>query len=298
MSIVKSFSVGNGDMYYIKHDSDNFTIIDCCMPEEREEAIIKELKKQLNVKKVSRFISTHPDDDHIKGIECLFKKINILNFYAVNNKTKKKEDTDDFKKYKSLIGYNKICYLEKNLKRCWLNKKNEKRDGSGINILWPDTNNRDYKDALKKAAKGDSPNNISPIIQYSEVKGVNIIWMGDLETNFIDKILDYNKLVNDISKKSILFAPHHGRNSGKILNSWIDKIKPKLIIIGEAPSKDLNYYDGFNTIKQNTAGDILLDCTEDRVRIYVGNNKYHENFLKKEGCVESNNFGLYYLRTL
>jgi hypothetical protein len=30
MSIVKSFSVGDGDMFYIKHNSDNFTTIDCC----------------------------------------------------------------------------------------------------------------------------------------------------------------------------------------------------------------------------------------------------------------------------
>ena len=44
MSIVKSFSVGNGDMFYIKHNSSNFTIIDCCIPEGREEEIIKEIK--------------------------------------------------------------------------------------------------------------------------------------------------------------------------------------------------------------------------------------------------------------
>ena len=29
MSIVKSLSVGNGDMFYIKHNTENFTIIDC-----------------------------------------------------------------------------------------------------------------------------------------------------------------------------------------------------------------------------------------------------------------------------
>jgi hypothetical protein len=28
MNTVKSYSVGNGDMLYIKHNSDNFTIID------------------------------------------------------------------------------------------------------------------------------------------------------------------------------------------------------------------------------------------------------------------------------
>ena len=29
MSIIKSFSVGEGDMFYIQHNSDNFTVIDC-----------------------------------------------------------------------------------------------------------------------------------------------------------------------------------------------------------------------------------------------------------------------------
>ena len=36
MSVIKSFSVSDingeqGDMFYIKHDSSNFTIIDCCL---------------------------------------------------------------------------------------------------------------------------------------------------------------------------------------------------------------------------------------------------------------------------
>ena len=29
MTIIKSFSVSNGDMFYIEHSSSNFTIIDC-----------------------------------------------------------------------------------------------------------------------------------------------------------------------------------------------------------------------------------------------------------------------------
>lgn len=36
MSIIKSYAIGNGDMYYIRHNSDNFTIIDCSMPDDRE----------------------------------------------------------------------------------------------------------------------------------------------------------------------------------------------------------------------------------------------------------------------
>jgi len=31
MSEIKSFSVGEGDMFYIRHNTDNFTTIDCCL---------------------------------------------------------------------------------------------------------------------------------------------------------------------------------------------------------------------------------------------------------------------------
>ena len=36
MSIIKSLSVGYGDMFYIKHNSDNFTIIDCNLEDDNE----------------------------------------------------------------------------------------------------------------------------------------------------------------------------------------------------------------------------------------------------------------------
>ena len=40
MSIIKSISVGNGDMFYIKHGSSNFTIIDCNMDDTNKQKII------------------------------------------------------------------------------------------------------------------------------------------------------------------------------------------------------------------------------------------------------------------
>ena len=43
MSLIKSISVGNGDMFYIKHESDNFTIIDCCMDETNKDDIVSEI---------------------------------------------------------------------------------------------------------------------------------------------------------------------------------------------------------------------------------------------------------------
>ena len=77
MSIVKSLSVGDGDMFYIKHTSDNFTIIDCCMTEDDRARIVTELKGQSKGKGIKRFISTHPDDDHILGLAYLQQEMKL-----------------------------------------------------------------------------------------------------------------------------------------------------------------------------------------------------------------------------
>lgn len=50
MSIIKSFSVGDGDMFYIDHNSDNFSIIDCCMDDGNKEAITQEIKDKISKK--------------------------------------------------------------------------------------------------------------------------------------------------------------------------------------------------------------------------------------------------------
>ena len=71
MSVIKSFSVGNGDMFYIKHNSDNFTIIDCDLNQDNADYIIAEIKRESAEKGITRFICTHPDDDHFGGIELL-----------------------------------------------------------------------------------------------------------------------------------------------------------------------------------------------------------------------------------
>lgn len=45
MTIVKSLSVGDGDMFYIRHNSSNFTIIDCCMEDDDQSDIVAELRQ-------------------------------------------------------------------------------------------------------------------------------------------------------------------------------------------------------------------------------------------------------------
>ncbi len=99
MAIVKSYSVGNGDMFSIRHNSDNFTQIDCCLCAYAAENQIADLKEQSKGKGISRFISTHPDQDHLQGIELLDAEMPIHNFYVVKNQATKSDETESFKHY-------------------------------------------------------------------------------------------------------------------------------------------------------------------------------------------------------
>jgi beta-lactamase superfamily II metal-dependent hydrolase len=293
MSVIKSFAIGNGDMYYIRHNSDNFTIIDCSLPDDRMGSILAELTTQSRDKGIVRFISTHPDQDHIGGLVELDDHLNLRNFYCVDNNTTKIDPTSDFERYCDLRDSTKAFYISRGCSRRWMNQSDEVRKTSGINILWPDTADADYKSALRDAANGLSPNNISCIVKYSLNSGVTALWMGDLEADFMEKI--QSKLT--LPKVDILFAPHHGRDSGKIPDAWLKELEPELIVIGEASSEHLNYYQGYNTITQNSAGDILFDCEAGRTHIYVADNAYAVDFLDTEPGLDVYG-GLYYIGTL
>lgn len=125
--IVKSFSVGNGDMFYIKHGSDNFTVIDSFLKEENKEDIISEIKEAKKYKDISRFISTHPDEDHIKGLKYFQEEVGIENFYCVYNEATKTIETEDFKEYCNLRDGDKSYYIYKNCSRKWMNQSCDER---------------------------------------------------------------------------------------------------------------------------------------------------------------------------
>ena len=171
-----------------------------------------------------------------------------------------------------------------------MNKSDETRETSGIEILWPDINNKLFKEELAHAESGYSPNNISAIVQYRVKNGSTFLWMGDLETITLGVIEPH---IN-IPKIDILFAPHHGRESGKVPALMLSKMDPKIVVIGEAPSEHLNYYEGYNTITQNTAGDIVFDCQTGKVHVFTSN-EYFTDFLEDEEQVRE---GYHYAGTL
>ena len=295
MSVIKSFSVGKGDMFYIRHGTANFTVIDCCLPDDRSDEILDEIEEKqkgtvAGLGRIKRFISTHPDEDHIFGLERFDDRFGYVNFYAVKNKATKSNETADFKRYQKLRDGEKAYYIKQGIRRRWLNRDGEGRRSSGVFMLWPIVTNQHYKDALKQAEDGGSPNNISPIIRYARKGGAAVMWMGDLETDFMEKIED--AITPDSSQ--VLFAPHHGRKSGRVPKDWLDAIDPKIIVVGEAPASELTYYDGWDTITQNSAGDIAFECLSGKTHVFVSSSTYSVNFLTKEDGV-GDRHGCYYI---
>ncbi|MGH2705129.1 MAG: hypothetical protein ACRDJ4_08545 [Actinomycetota bacterium] len=293
MSLVKSFTCGVGDMYYIVHNSDNFTIIDCSLAYGSiGEDTIKEMKSEADRKGIVRFISTHPDQDHLRGLCDLDDELTFVNFYCVKNKATKDDPTADFERYCELRDSSKAFYLFGGCSRRWMNESSEERGAAGLNVRWPVTSNQFYKAALASAVDGGSPNNLSCVLTYSLQEGVTMAWMGDLETTFMENVQD------DIELPSvdILFAPHHGRKSGRVPDKWLSDLDPQIVVLGDCPAEHLHYYRGYSLLTQNSCGDIMFDCVEGKVHIYVGSSTYTVDFLDDEG--KGNSFGGYYLGTL
>lgn len=276
MSIVKSFSFPcgelRGDTFYIQHNTDNFTVIDCYLKDGndascRKDEIISEIVEK-SEGRICRFISTHPDNDHILGIEELDKKWTITNFYAVDNEIQNDKDDSSLAKYIELLK-NKNCPIERGISRSWLNISKDGVGSSGINFLWPITSNEKFKKELSKVAKGESPNNICCILTYSIENGAKYMWMGDLETDMQQEFYDTCK--SRIPKIDILFQPHHGRKSASVPAELLEALSPKLVVVGNSPSKYLDYGDSDNTITQNSSGDILFVNEGNYVHVYTQN---------------------------
>lgn len=277
MSIVKSFSFPDGevrgDMFYIKHNSKNFTVIDCYLKEGnnsscRKDEIINEVIAE-SKDRLCRFISTHPHDDHIRGIEDLDAKWKIRNFYAVKNDKPQNKDDKSLTKYQELLGSEACFFIKEGIQRKWLNDKSDDRGCSGINFKWPVLNNDKFVEELSKVANGEQPNNISCVFTYSIENGASYMWMGDLEKSMLDEY--YEKQKDEIPEVDILFHPHHGRKSSKLSDELLEAINPSIIVIGNAPAEDLNYTEPDKTITQNSAGDIEFDNEGNEIHVYTAN---------------------------
>jgi len=301
MGIVHFLNVNEGACIWIKHPSEHNTIIDISNGQEvtsmfentsllgnhnQKKHPVNPIKyfKDRNVSTIFRFILTHPDMDHMDGIKELFKTFKVLNFWDTQN-TKvmndnsdwgryNKKDWDFYQKIRTSSSSPKVLHLYAGQKGKYYNQTEDGKSGAdGLYLLAPTT------DLVKKANKSEDYNDCSYVILYKTGNNKKIIFAGDSAKKTWDYILkNYKEDVRDID---ILIAPHHGRKTGGN-NKYLDVLKPKLTLFGNAKSEYLDYPSWNNRkldyITNNQANCIIINTNgENGMDVYVT----YEEFAKK-----------------
>ena len=308
-------NVKNGDCSIIEHDSGHVSIVDVCNArlERNKQALSLEQKMQLHfdaiklasatearknygqkanpvnpiehlqdfgIRDLFRLAITHPDMDHMDGLEDLFAYSTPTNYYDTSNN---KQMTD---------GWEESPYREED----WLLYKHlrdspPKTDPKAIRIYSGDDGihrRRDWKgnppgDALftlaptptlvAEANDVGEYNDASYVFMFWSTSG-RIILSGDSHDRSWDHILENH--VDLVENVELLIAPHHGRKSGRSYK-FLDVLCPKMTFFGNAPSKDLAYSAwrsrGLPFITNNMAGSMIVDCS-DNMSLYVTNEQF------------------------
>lgn len=307
MAKIHFLNVDEGDCSIIQHDNGNVTMIDiCCGNIEAESELMRTFSCEsdvdsikgnfhqkehpvnpvdyLNKKGIStifRYIQTHPDMDHMDGLLNLRNSVDILNFW----------DTENFKEQSFGENGKSGRYLEVDWD-CYQflrkSKDNPKAlfyyDGASNKYYAEDDNGKlkdDYlkvlsptKELIKQANDAGDWNDSSYVILYV-VQGWKILFCGDSDMNTINHLLQNHK--EDITNIDVLIAPHHGRDSDKDF-SFLDVMKPKLTLVGNAKCEHLAY-DQWNKrklehIQNNQGGNILIDIRNGELHVSCS----HKNF--------------------
>lgn len=306
MPKVHLLNVSPGDCTIIQHFSGHTTVIDICGGNKKEpesvpakvamEVFQESIKpkgnfamcrvptqpisymKSIGVEKIFRFILTHPDMDHMDGLERLSTELEISNFWDTGYRRKKPAfgngspyREEDWIAYERIIAGETSTLVAQRLEGHrfkYANKDDKGGGGDGLEILAPD------KDLLIDPDENDDINESSYVLRYRSFDS-NIILPGDAHDLSWEHVIKKHRA--KIANSKFLLAPHHGRNSDRSFD-FLDVIKPKLTLFGCAPSEYLSYdawkNRGLDYITSNQAGNVVLDIDQNGVHVFIENDEY------------------------
>ena len=304
MGVVHFLNVKDGDCIWINHPSGHNTVIDVCNAYEIEDTTLENLiemfsksggnhrqkehpvnpidyLKRYGVDSIFRFILTHPDMDHMDGIKALFDNFNVINLWDTkNNKVidsfedcrYKKEDWDFYQEIRKKTTDPIVLHLYSGARGKFYNQDEQGNSGGdGLYILAP------TKELVDEANDTEDYNDCSYVILY-RTGNKKILFAGDSGTKTWNYILE--ELSDDVKDIDVLIAPHHGRKTGGN-DEYLDILKPKLTLFGNAKSKDLDYQSWSSRellyITNNQANCVILDTNNGEIKVYVT----YEIFAKK-----------------
>lgn len=325
MSTIHFLNVLEGDCNIIQHDSQRISVIDVSNADNKKDSgdefrkkisserramfqrtqvpfnkidykqkespdnPIDYIKNKLRTNSIFRFIITHPDCDHIDGIKDLYDEFEVINTWDTDN-TKQIDlsssfggySKDDWKFYTTIrdgsSGVNRRAYLAGNEQSFFVEDDLKILCPSHALVQKANSTLGDYHDA-------------SYVLLFTPPKrngkSWKIIFAGDSSNESWDYIL--NNFRTDVSNIDILFAPHHGRGSGRNFD-FLKTLNPKVTLLGNASSEHLAYNCYPQTrITNNQAGYVVMDISLDNINFYVKNYEFAENFCKKRDTKTSYN---------
>ncbi|MDE2102109.1 MAG: hypothetical protein KGL39_32990 [Patescibacteria group bacterium] len=207
-----------------------------------------------------RYIQTHPDLDHMRGLRRLDEEIGFTNFWdTANDKvvTSFRSDADrvDWRSYRGRSS--RKLYTRGDSCFAFGKEENGMPGGDNIEILSP---NAEIVGACNTA---DSYNDISLVIRVHHA-GRTVLLPGDAEDLAWDNMV---ATYGDRLKSDFLKASHHGRDSGYHMEA-VRHIKPIItfVSVGQKPATDASSkYRNFSDLVASTRfyGNIELRIHDD-----------------------------------
>jgi competence protein ComEC len=312
MPSVHLLNVSPGDCSIIRQASGRTTVIDICDGNiEEDDPLTKAMKaaafglrprgnfrmseyptnpvryaESLGIESIFRFILTHPDMDHMDGLDALASQFRIYNFWDTGTRRDepdfgegspfRKEDWDRYVEMRDgrEEGVSTVI-RQAGLRFAFANKReNNQAGGDGLYILAPDA-----QLAVEASDDGDI-NDGSYVLLYRSVGG-RVLLPGDAHDNTWDYV--HKEYASDVANCSFMLAPHHGRDSNRSYD-FLDQIQPKVTLIGCAPSEHIDYDQwrkrGLEYITSNQTGNVVLEIFDGQIDVYIEN----ESFAAAKGC--------------
>ena len=322
MASIHFLNVKEGDCSIIQHENGHVTMIDVSnafipQVEDAESAEVIEkafaveaLKGNYNQKanptnpieylntigvtEIFRYIQTHPDMDHMDGLAALRRRFQIYNFWDTKNNKQiewhapfeggyKKEDWDCYQQLRVSTANPKSLFFEDGACEKYFAKDehdNLKQDDY-LEILSPTSQ------LITSANNNGEWNDSSYVILY-HIHGKKVLFCGDAGDRTIAHLLELHS--EAIKNIDVLIAPHHGRDSDKDFG-FLDIMKPKITLFGNADSKDMAYQPWIDRklikFTNNQIGDAVLEVSLNKFAIYVSNKSFVDEFRSKNKFQET-----------
>lgn len=320
MARVHFLNVDEGDCTIIEHDNGDVTMIDVCCGNLEVGEIEKsfdqisangsikgnfnqkahpinpiEYLQELGIKSIFRYIQTHPDMDHMDGLDQLAQNFIIWNFWDTENikpspfdvKGKfgryKKKDWERYCKFRKSIKKPKaLFYYDGSATKYFAEDENGVKQDDYIRILAP------TKELIKAANETKDWNDSSYVILYC-IQGFKILFCGDADSETLFHLTTNHAA--DIKDIDVLVAPHHGRDSDKDF-SFLDIMNPQFTLMGNAKSKYMAYDEwnkrNFKHFTNNQIGNLLIEIDGGILYMSITNKTFADNFCQENFKRNSN----------